>query len=89
MFNNGITKNFAVFNSGNSEYLKDAYGNVYKFIFGKDCVNISYNYIKKVGKVSTCKLPNDFESNLYNGFAPIRATLYPIKNKSNLFVWEH
>lgn len=83
----GVTKNLAVYNKGNCEYMKDSEGNVYKFIFGVMDTKTPYNYLSKVGNVKASPLPNDFESKEYDGFSPLRATLYPMHN--GFYLFEH
>jgi len=79
-------KNFAVYSNGNSEYMKDSHGNVYKFICGKDDTTTKNNYLRLVGSVSPCLLPDDFDSIFYDGFAPVVGEVHRVNN--NLFVWE-
>ena len=85
MKSNGIRKIFAIYNK-HYEYIRDANGNVYKFIFGVNDTKTPYNYLKLVGKVKPKMFPKDFDSKSYDGFSPLVATIYPA---GNFYIWEH
>ena len=74
----------------NTEYIVDAKGNVYKFVYGieKEHEKNRPNLVKKVGKVSkpAWKDEKSFDSRLFNGYSPFTASLIPTHSKKLFYL---
>jgi len=62
------------------EYLIHEDGKVTKFLFGVDEVS-ERNYCYVVGRVKPRKMPDDFDSKLYDGYSPLNCVLIETDKK--------
>jgi len=56
------------------EYLIHEDGTVTKFLFGVEDMT-DRNYCYKVGKIKPRPMPNNFDSDLYDGYSPLECNL--------------